>query len=361
MADETAKELLNVENPVQVIDGLEPGKIPQEILSTCKPVVLKGLVSHWQLVNEGKRSPGAAVDYLTSYYNGKPCLVNFGRGTVDGRYFYDEDLRSLNYDTLRSPIDEVLQCILDTLDGPAAGKNTEGEAYTSFYISSTSVDGHFPGLRAENDLAIPRIDRGYPVSPAQMKIWIGNPSVASCHYDALDNIACCVAGRRRFTIFPPDQFENLYFGPLDLTPGGQAISMVDFANPDFERFPGFRDALAAGQVVELEPGDAIYIPSMWMHHVEGLSPFNILVNYWWDDAPLHTGSGMNALYHGILSLRDKPEHEKEGWRQLFEYYVFGPGDRAGKHLPEHARGVLGDLDNIGARQLRAMLINKLNR
>ena len=346
-------------NPIETLEGISCGEIPPEILSANRPVVLKGLVDHWPLVEEARRSPAAAVDYLVSHYNGKPCLVNFGRREMEGRYFYDEDVRTLNYDTLRAPIDEVLVKILQTLEPDDA--SDPDNPYHSYYISSTSVDGHLPGLRKDNDLEIPRQERAYPVAPPQMKIWIGNRSVASCHYDALDNIACCVAGRRRFTIFPPEQFPNLYFGPLDLTPGGQAISMVDFANPDFERFPRFRDALAAGYVAELEPGDAIYIPSMWMHHVEGLSPFNILVNYWWDDAPLYTGSGMNALYHGILTLRDKPEHEKEGWRQLFEYYVFGPGDRAGEHLPEQARGVLGKLDNNSARQLRAMLINKLNR
>ncbi|WP_105103075.1 cupin-like domain-containing protein [Microbulbifer pacificus] len=346
-------------NPVETLNGITPGEIPSEILSAKRPIVLKGLVNHWRLVGEGLRSPEAAVDYLNHYYNGKPCLVNFGRRGMDGRYFYGRDLRSLNYDTLRAPIDDVLKKILHAQD--ADGADDRENPYHSYYISSTSVDGHFPGLRQDNDLDIPREDRGYPVAPPQMKIWIGNQSVASCHYDALDNIACCVAGRRRFTIFPPQQFANLYFGPLDLTPGGQAISMVDFNNPDLDRFPRFRDALAAGFVAELEPGDAIYIPSMWMHHVEGLSAFNILVNYWWDDAPLHTGSAMNALYHGILSLRDKPEHEKEGWRQLFEYYVFGPGERAGAHLPEQARGVLGKLDSVSARQLRALLINKLNR
>ncbi|GAB2524319.1 cupin-like domain-containing protein [Microbulbifer agarilyticus] len=336
---------------------VEPGRpIPTGLLQCNTPVVLRGLVKHWPLVNMAEQSARSAVEYLSGFYNGKPCLVNFGRDT-SGRYFYDDDVRKLNYDTLRAPIDDVLQKIL------LSGDNTvpREDDYSSYYVSSTSVDGFFPGLRVHNDLHIPRAKAEYPLTPAQMKIWIGNRSVASCHYDALDNIACCVAGLRRFTLFPPEQFKNLYFGPLDMTPGGQAISMVDFANPDFDRFPAFREALAHGLVAELEPGDAIYIPSMWMHHVEGLSSFNILVNYWWDDAPPHTGSGMNALYHGILSLRDKPEHEKEGWRQLFEYYVFGEAEGAGKHLPEHARGVLGKLDNTSARQLRAMLINRLNR
>lgn len=344
--------MTGITKQTKTIQNCAPGEIPEEILCSAEPVVIKGLVKDWKLVGEAGKSSYAAVEYLKSYYNGKPALINVGHPGIDGRYFYNDDLKSLNYDTVKAQIDEALSLILKAETDPGR---------PSYYISSTSIDSHFPGLREENDLEIPRKERPYPVSPPQMKIWIGTRSIATCHYDALDNIACCIAGRRRFTLFPPSQIKNLYFGPLDLTPGGQAISMVDFDNPDFEKYPRFRDALAVGQVADLDPGDAVYIPSMWMHHVESFSSFNVLVNYWWDDAPMHTGSGMNALYHGILSLRDKPEHEKEGWKQLFDYYVFGPSELAGEHLPEHARGVLGELDEIKSRQLRAMLLQKLNR
>jgi quercetin dioxygenase-like cupin family protein len=34
---------------------------------------------------------------------------------------------------------------------------------------------------------------------------------------------------------------------------------------------------------ELSPGDAIFIPMGWFHHVEALERFNVLVNYWWDE------------------------------------------------------------------------------
>ena len=43
------------------------------------------------------------------------------------------------------------------------------------------------------------------------------------------------------------------------------------------------------------------------------------------------------------------------------WYVFGHGERAGEHLPAPARGMLGPIDEVLARQLRAMLIDKLNR
>jgi hypothetical protein len=46
---------------------------------------------------------------------------------------------------------------------------------------------------------------------------------------------------------------------------------------------------------------------------------------------------------------------------VFDYYVFGPAGRAGEHLPPQARGLLGPIDEVQARQVRAMLLNKLNR
>lgn len=344
--------MADIKTKTRVVDGICFDSIPEEIIQSPEPVLLKGLVRGWPLVEAGLNETQTAIDYLKSFYNGKPSLVNFGNPGIDGRYFYQDDVASLNYETRRAQLDEVMDLIL--------ASQTQ-DPQPSYYITSNAIDSHFPGLREHNDLLLPREQKPYKTSPPDVKIWIGTPSVATCHYDALDNIACCVAGKRRFTLFPPSQFENLYFGPLENTPGGQAISMVNFDQPDYQRFPNFRKAEAAGQYADMEPGDAVFVPSMWMHHVEGLSRFNILINYWWNDAPLFTGSGMNVLYHALLSLRDKPAHEKEGWKHLFDYYVFGDSQRAGAHLPESARGVLGELDDMKARQLRAMLINRLNR
>jgi hypothetical protein len=67
------------------------------------------------------------------------------------------------------------------------------------------------------------------------------------------------------------------------------------------------------------------------------------------------------LHHALLSLRDRPESEKRAWKSVFDYYVFGPSGLAAEHLPEHARGALGPMDDAQARQLRAMLLNNLNR
>jgi hypothetical protein len=70
---------------------------------------------------------------------------------------------------------------------------------------------------------------------------------------------------------------------------------------------------------------------------------------------------MNVLYHALLSLRDKPEHEKRAWKHIFDYYIFDDAGQAGEHLSEEARGYLGEMNLTKSKMLRAMLLNKLNR
>ncbi|HEY6527788.1 MAG TPA: cupin-like domain-containing protein [Cellvibrionaceae bacterium] len=344
--------MVNISKQIHELDLSNSASIPEEISASAEPVILRGVVKEWNLVKLASTSSSTAVDYLKSLYNGKPSLINVGHAGIEGRYFYNEDLQSLNYDTVKMRVDEALDLILASEADPA---------HPSYYLTSNTVGTHFTNLSNELTLQLPRANVEYPTSPPDIRIWIGTQSIATCHYDALDNIACCVAGRRRFTLFPPNQFENLYFGPLEPTPGGQAISMVNFKRPDYKLHPRFKIAESAAHVAELGPGDAIYIPSMWMHHVEGLNHFNILVNFWWNDAPIYTGAAMNVLYHAFLSLRDKPAHEKAGWKHLFDYYIFGEASRSTEHLPESAHGYLGALDEVKARQLRAFIINKLNR
>lgn len=336
----------------KVIKNCSPGQIPEEIFVSKEPVILKGIVKDWKLVELGLQSIPGTVEYLKQHYNGKPSFGYFGDASLQGRFFYDEHVTRLNYDNKQTRVDDFLDLLLSTINEPLP---------PSLYIASNLIDSHFPGLRAENDIAIPRPDSDIPVESIRAGIWIGNRTTACCHYDTSDNLACCVVGKRRFTLFPPEQIANLYPGPLDITPGGQALSMVDFNNPDFDQYPNFKYALEKSQIAELEPGDALYLPSMWWHQVEALSPFNILINYWWSEAPQYTGTAMNVLYHAMLSLRDRPEHEKQAWKHVFDYYIFGDAKQAAQHLPEHAQGFLGELDPLKARALRAMLLNKLNR
>ena len=75
--------------------------------------------------------------------------------------------------------------------------------------------------------------------PIVPRLWLGNAIRVATHYDLMENIGVVVAGRRRFTLFPPDQLANLYMGPLELTPAGTPVSLVDPDAPDLARFPRF--------------------------------------------------------------------------------------------------------------------------
>ena len=340
--------MVQVAGKIRVLEGCRPDDLPLPgLLASGQPAILKGLVAGWGLVRAGLHSDEQAMRYLRSFYNGKAVGYSVGEPQIAGRLFYNDGMTELNSTVRRDRLDEVLAKI---------GAHRDDERPPTYYVASLLIDSVLPGFRADNDLAFSA--HGVEAPPA---IWIGNRTIATCHYDAPNNLACCAVGRRRFTLFPPEQIFNLYPGPLEPTPGGQAVSVVDFSDPDFARHPRFRAALDAGQTAEVEPGDAVFIPSMWWHHVEGLSTFNTLVNYWWSTSPAFVPTPMHALYHALWSIRDRPEREKAAWRNVFEYYVFGPRERAGEHLPAPARGVLGPLDDDRARQIRAMLINKLNR
>lgn len=335
----------------RVIEGLDPDQIPYaELLQAQEPVVLKGVAKDWEIARKGAQSATAAIDYIASFDGGRPVVGYTGAPEIGGRFFYNADVTQLNFEARRVSLTDFLRRLetyLNDNDPP------------SLYIGSTDVDLFLPGLARDNCLTLD--DPMFEINPPTVSIWIGNRTVATAHFDFSNNIACSLVGRRRFTLIPPEQVANLYPGPFHPTPGGQVVSMVDFRDPDFDRFPRFRDALATAQVAELEPGDALFYPAMWWHHVEALESFNVMINYWWNTSPAFIDTPMTTLLHAILSLRDRPEAEKRAWHALFDYYVFGDPERSSEHLPEAARGILAPLDASAARRLRAELLQRLNR
>ena len=149
-------------------------------------------------------------------------------------------------------------------------------------------------------------------------------------------------------------------GPLHVTPAGTPISMVHVTEPDLERFPRFKQALKAALTAELDPGDALFIPYQWYHHVEALDPFNVLVNYWWNDASTTGGSPWDAMLHGIMAIRQLPPEQRRAWRAYFDHYVFLANGDPGEHLPNFARGILQSSTQQDIASMRAQLLEALS-
>lgn len=340
----TGQHVLNeIDQAIAEMTGITAADLTDDLLVSDQPLVLRGLASDWPAVRHGLESADRLSEYLLGFDSGNVVTALHAPPEAAGRIFYNEDMTAFNFEYRRMALAAAVQQVRSHVDLPLP---------PSLYIGSTNVDHWLPGFREQNDLPIRHL--GPLVS-----IWIGNQSRVSAHYDFPANIACVVAGHRRAILFPPEQLTNLYVGPLDFTPAGQPISLVDFHSPDYDRFPKFREAVKTAQMAVLEPGDAIIVPSMWWHHMEALGAFNVLVNYWWRGSPTYMGPPLSVLQHAILGLRDLPEAQRKQWRALFDFYVFSPEPGNFEHIPEAARGVLNPMDEPKARQIRKMLRDKL--
>ncbi|BFM07937.1 cupin-like domain-containing protein [Halioxenophilus aromaticivorans] len=333
------------------LHGVDPNDIPyQQLFDANEPVILKGVVGHWPMVQAGLASTRSGMDFLLQNYNGKPATVYVGEPEIEARFAYNEQCTGFNFRAETVTLNDVFSRI-------ANGMGTQSHPY--YYINSLLLNEAFPSIDSSNSLAFNHPE--FASSKQIAKVWIGTQSRASAHYDIPKNIACCVMGRRRFTLFPPSQVSNLYPGPLSPTPGGQVITMVDLKAPDYDKFPRFKQAEQHAVIADMEPGDALYYPSMWWHEVEAKDAFNVMVNYWWINAPRYMGNPLDVLMHAMLELRGRSDAEKAAWRELFDYYIFGDEAQVTEHLPEACQGLLAELDDNTARRLRAQLQRSLNR
>lgn len=295
------------------------------IRAAGRPVVLRGLATGWPAVDAARAGDESIIAYLSREPATRPVRAIAAPPSENGLFFYNRDLTGFNFQSGNGPLDLFLADLLGARgmsDAPAMA------------VQSEDLATLLPAFAAANTLPL--------LIGAAPRLWIGNRIRVAPHYDVKENVAVCVAGRRRFTLFPPEQIANLYPGPLELTPAGTPVSMVDPGAPDHARYPRFANAWRMAAQAVLEPGDAIYIPYCWWHGVESLDPVNMLVNYWWNDGvPQGAGSHYDALLHAMLALKHLPPGQRAVWRAMFDYYVFETSGDPAAHLPAHARGMLG--------------------
>ncbi len=332
--------------PIVEIDVADIADIDPSLLTSDTPWVARGLAKQWRLVDIAAQSPVAGLEYIKSFYRGRPINAFIAEPDIQGRFFYNDKCDGFNFTQLETTLDRVVNKLTELREEPEPA---------ALYVGSTNVDAWLPGFRDNNDLPLQHLN---PL----VSLWIGNRSRVAPHFDFPRNLACCAMGTRRFTLFPPEQIDNLYIGPWDITPAGQPISLVDTAKPDLNRFPRFKTAWQHAQVAQLQPGDVIYIPGMWWHQVEATDDINVLVNYWWTETPAVMGTPVDAFNHALLSIKSLPPQQKAAWRKFFDHYIFADEpEQSVAHIPPQQRGRLGVIDDTTARRLRAELTNRLKR
>jgi hypothetical protein len=328
---------------VATFDDVDADQFEQEIRPLNRPVVMRGLVRNWPIVRQAQAGPESIAGYLSALASGADAKVLVGGPQIRGAFFYNARLDGFNFKSFP----QTAGFLLDWLVDHAARDAAAGECEAAVAQALVAPE-HFPGFAEAHPMPLLR------AAPAP-RLWIGNAARTQTHYDTQLNIACNVSGRRRFTLFPPHCLPMLYPGPFDLTIGGTPISLVDIEEPDLVTFPRFAEAWAQAEIADLEPGDALYIPYMWWHHVRATGPLNVLVNYWWNPADPALISPYLPFYAALGALRGLPADQRAAWAGLFDYYVFGREGDALAHIPPPARGILAEHSGEDLERFKAFV------
>ena len=307
------------------------------IIAAGEPVILTGLFDTWPALAAGMHAPATLNGYLKQFDRGVPVPVMEAPARHHGQFTYGPDLREFTFTKRQAP----LAATLDRIEGLIDQDDTPIVAIQMFELASA-----MPGFVAHNAM---------PVLPGiGPRLWLGGAVHTRTHNDRDHNLACVIAGRRRFILFPPDQVANLYIGPFDTPP---PLSLVDPEAPDLVRFPRYRSAMAAARAAFLEPGDALFIPRYWWHHVTSRDRYNAMVNYWWGDPGADDPN--DAFLSALLAFKDLPSHERDYWRAMITAYVFPDSGEMLSHIPTPLQGPLGAMTPARRAALRQQLKSAL--
>ena len=328
-------------------NNLSADEFFSDVAPQQRPVVIRGFAKHWPLVKASEKSDVDFIEYLKSFYSGGKARIFLAPPQAKKRFYYSDDMSGVNYIVGDERVDLYLDRLLEL---------SSYEVYPAVSIQNASPDELFPGLIEKNPCDFFRDSRP--------RLWVGNEGIVSAHYDGSDNIACVVAGRRRFVLFPPDQTPNLYPGSLNYTPAGAPTSLVNLDEPDYNRFPRYKIAQDNAYCAELNAGDAIFIPLLWWHHVESLSKVNGLMNCWWNEAQLkgsHPPYPIDSLNIALLAMRNLNQKQRDAWRCMFDHYVFRKAENPANYIPEEHLHLLGDISDEEANLVRQQFGDKLKQ
>ncbi|KAL7525580.1 hypothetical protein ACHAXR_001067 [Thalassiosira sp. AJA248-18] len=142
--------------------------------------------------------------------------------------------------------------------------------------------------QVSNDIPIPQLcddENGeYNIGEGKLyhtMLWMGpRHTVSPLHFDPLDNILMQVVGWKRVLMFPPDNQSRHYAGAKGNQYNTSAIDIENLNSSTLKQFPNFKALAPTPYECILGPGDGLYIPKKWWHHVRSLE-MSVSANVWW--------------------------------------------------------------------------------
>jgi hypothetical protein len=248
--------------PIERAYGLAPDIFYERYLSGCgKPVVVTDALEHWGALSKW------TFDLFKSRYGSEMILVPAG--------MYSKSKKAMKLgdyiDYLDAPSGRSPGFWIDPETKRPRAEPPEATT-TPLYLNGWNAFQRHPELMEDVELSPRFVEDWLPLLPPPLRtildeatryisatVLIGpKGSLSSLHVDFLHthSYLAQIRGRKRCVLFSPDDSAALYDG------------RVDPDRPDFERFPLFQKATAFE--CTLEPGEVLFTPHRWWHHVVGL-------------------------------------------------------------------------------------------
>ncbi|KAL1139713.1 hypothetical protein AAG570_006691 [Ranatra chinensis] len=249
----------------------------QELISANKPVIITGSELVASALNWD-------VDYLKEHMNNSNCTVIFSKNHKF-KYFDDKSVRPDVKAKFVPPTRKVGMKMAEFAKRLREWKKGDERLYLQQMLNNTVGPGIVHDFLRFHWDWINSLQKNMSWGPLTSNLLLiameGN--VTPCHYDEQQNLFAQIRGFKRFIMFPPEQFECLY--PYPVYHPHDRQSQVDFERPDYMKFPKFKGAV--GHEAVIGPGDVLYIPIYWWHHVESLmrGGYTVSVNFWYKAGP----------------------------------------------------------------------------
>ncbi|MBK7561560.1 MAG: cupin-like domain-containing protein [Chitinophagaceae bacterium] len=229
--------------PVATFDTIEPEVFKRDFYRPGVPVVIRNLSHNWPALGKWN------WDYFKKLVGDKKVpLYNNVKSDA-----YTPINTADDYKTFGEYIDMIRS-------GPSAWR-----------IFLFNIFDHAPQLI--KDFTWPeQLMKGF-IKKYPMLFTGGAGSITHMHYDIdLSHILHTqFGGRKRVLMFPYKEQHKLYRKPFEV------LSLADFSyyyeqngGPDYDKFPALK--LAEGFDFILEPGDTLFMPAGYWHHMEYLEP-----------------------------------------------------------------------------------------
>lgn len=249
----------------------------ERFLFPHRPVIVSGAMEGWPARERWTN------DYLTEKVGARTVRPSKAHA---GTHLYNA--RNRISDTA-SPMK-----LAEYIDLLAGGAISDGQLYITQFPIKTELPELWPDVRFPLF-----VDEDKYVA---VNFWFGpGNNVTPLHYDLANNFLTQIRGRKHVILCPPREIARLY--PFPIGYQGNHISQVNVASPDLTQFPAWADADRA--LLELGPGDMLFIPVYWWHAVWGIDQ-NMSINYWWLSRlanllrhPNQVARGVSSAYQGL--------------------------------------------------------------